>query len=370
MTSLYYYHNGKIAEVSEEQMATIKDIAEIVGTSTTTVSNVLHGKLNKVSSENVERIQKVIEEQKYVLPMGMSVLTSKKSKIIGVVIWIPMHYEYSILADPFYGNVVGVLERIISKAGYYMMLYSSDSLNDIYRMTMAWNVDGLIALTFNYEEYRKLSTMANKPVVAIDLYSDSEEDMYNVGIDDENGGYLMTKYLIECGFQKIFLLSYSDVTIDHLRWRGYRRALIEAGLPYKKENYIILSDYPEKRIENYKRLLPYAGKNCAMFCLADMLAIEVMGYFQKNGCRVPEDISVVGYDDIPVSCMTSPALTTVRQNIARKGEMAGKMMLDILEGNPIEEHNILLPVSLCIRGSVGRPKQDAELEGQVSNQLL
>lgn len=338
-------------------MATIKEIAEIVGTSTTTVSNVLHGKLNKVSKETVEKIQKVIEEQNYVLPMGMSVLTSKQSKIIGVVILIPMHYEYSILADPFYGNIVGVLERMLSAAGYYMMLYSSDSLDDICRMAMAWNVDGLIALTFDCEQYQKLSMMAGKPVVAVDMGGNLSSDVYNVGSDDENGGYLMTKHLINYGYEKIFVLAFTDQAMDHMRWRGYRKALGEAGLPYKKENFIILSDYKEKRMKNYDRLLKLAGNGCALFFLSDMLAIEAVGYFQKKGYRIPEDFAIVGYDDIPVSSMVSPELTTIRQNIAKKGERAAQMMLDILDGKEIGERNVQMPVNLCIRSSAKAVKE-------------
>ncbi|MDD6660123.1 MAG: LacI family DNA-binding transcriptional regulator [Lachnospiraceae bacterium] len=333
-------------------MATIKEIAEIVGTSTTTVSNVLHGKLNKVSKEMVEKVQRVVDEQNYVLPMGMSVLTSKRSAIIGVVIWIPTHYESQILADPFYGNVVGALERVISDAGYYMMLYSSRSMNDIYRMAKAWNVDGLIALTFNYEKYQKLTAMVKKPVVAIDISSDLRENVYNIGIADEEGGYLMTQYLIRCGFEKIFILAKTDAAMDHLRYRGYRRALQEAGIPNKKENFIILSDYAEKRKKNYDRMIESMEKDCALFFLSDMLAIEAMGHFQKRGLRVPEDVSIVGYDDIELASMVTPALTTVRQNVSQKGEAAARMLLDILDGKQVEEPFVMLPVGLSIRESV------------------
>lgn len=341
-------------------MATIKDIAEIVGTSTTTVSNVLHGKLNKVSKDMVEKVQRVVEEQNYVLPMGMSVLTSKRSEIIGVVIWIPMHYDTSILADPFYGNIVGALERMISDAGYYMMLYSSSSMNDIYRMAMAWNVDGLIALTFNYEQYRKLTAMVKKPVVAIDLSSEETENVYNVGIADEEGGYLMTQYLIRCGFEKILILANSDAAMDHLRYRGYRRALQEAGIPNKKENFIILSDYAEKRKQNYERLMNSLEKDTALFFLSDMLAIEAMGYFQKHGIRIPDDLSIAGYDDIGVASMMTPALTTVRQNVSQKGEAAAQMLFDILDGKTVENPFVMLPVTLSVRESVRRKNGGAD----------
>ena len=337
-------------------MVTIKDIAEMVGTSTTTVSNVLHGKLNKVSKETVEKVQRVIEEQNYVLPMGTSRLTAKRSQIIGVVIWESLHYDTSILADPFYATVVGALERVISNAGYYMMLYSSRYMDDIYRMARAWNVDGLITLTFNYEQYQGLTAMVKKPVVAIDLSGNISGDIrkrvYDVGIADEEGGYLMTQYLIRCGFDKIFILANTDRAANHLRYRGYLRALQEAGLPNKRENFVLLSDYREARMENYERLLERMDKDCALFFTADRLAIEAMGYFQRKGIKIPEELSIAGYDDINVASMMMPALTTVRQNVSQKGRMAAQMLLDILDGKPVEENYVMLPVNLCIRESV------------------
>ena len=83
-----------------------------------------------------------------------------------------------------------------------------------------------------------------------------------------------------------------------------------------------------------------------------MLAIEAMGHFQKRGLRVPEDVSIVGYDDIELASMVTPALTTVRQNVSKKGEAAAKMLLDILDGKAVKEPFIMLPVSLSIRESV------------------
>ena len=193
--------------------------------------------------------------------------------------------------------------------------------------------------------------MAGKPVVAVDMGGTLSPEMYNFGSDDETGGYLMTKHLIQCGYDKILILAYSDVAMDHMRWRGYRKALNEAGLPYKKENFIILSDYKEKRLKNYDRLLKVAESGTALFFLSDMLAIEAIGYCQKKGYRVPEDFAIVGYDDIPAASMIYPELTTIRQNIVKKGERTAQMMLDILAGKEPEERNVQMPVNLCIRSS-------------------
>ena len=93
-------------------------------------------------------------------------------------------------------------------------------------------------------------------------------------------------------------------------------------------------------------------KDCALFFLSDMLAIEAMGHFQKRGLRVPEDVSIVGYDDIELASMVTPALTTVRQNVSQKGEAAARMLLDILDGKQVEEPFVMLPVGLSIRESV------------------
>ena len=119
----------------------------------------------------------------------------------------------------------------------------------------------------------------------------------------------------------------------------------------------LLSDYLAKRKQQYDRLIDTMGKNCALFFLSDMLAIEAMGYFRKKGLRIPEDVSVAGYDDIAVSHMMMPALTTVRQNIEQKAELAGQMLLDILEGKQVKDPVVMLPVNLCIRDSVRRPEK-------------
>ena len=83
-----------------------------------------------------------------------------------------------------------------------MMLYAAESLEDIFHMALAWNVDGLIAITFKYQNYMKLKTLVNKPIVAIDLINKEKSDYVNVGLQDENGGYIMTKYLLETSYEK------------------------------------------------------------------------------------------------------------------------------------------------------------------------
>lgn len=163
-------------------MTTIKEIAEMAGVSMTTVYNVLHGNVKKVSKANMEKIQALLDEYHYVPKMGLSALKNNSSKIIGVVIHTSRYYENTVISDTFYSHVIGALEESLRKEGYYMMLYAAEDLEEIFHMSLAWNVDGLIAITFKYHNYIKLKTLINKPIVAIDLIDKEAEDYVNVAM--------------------------------------------------------------------------------------------------------------------------------------------------------------------------------------------
>lgn len=255
-------------------MITIKEIAEICNVSTTTVSNVIHGKTKKVSDQNIRKIRKVLREKRYIPRMGLSSLTNSQSHIIGVVVHIKKYYPNTIIADPFYGELVGFLEESIRQSGYYMMLYTSESLDDIFKMAVSWNVDGLIAISFTENDYHKIGSLTGKPIVAIDLYNESDNDFYNVGLDDEQGGYLMTKYLIDAGYKNILLIGSQNFGVDHHRFLGYKRALAETGLPIKKEDFVIFNENPLKRGEVYKYIMKLVNKNYALFSFQIILRMK------------------------------------------------------------------------------------------------
>lgn len=335
-------------------MITIKEIAELCNVSTTTVSNVIHGKTKKVSNENIQKIQKVLKEQNYIPRMGLSSLTNRNSKIIGVVIHIKKYYKSTIIADPFYAELIGFLERYINESGYYMMLYTSDDLNSIFEMAVSWNVDGLIAISFTENDYQKIRSLTEKPIVAIDLYNDIDDDYYNIGLDDEEGGYIMTKHLIENGFKKILVIGNQNYGVDHQRFLGYTRALAEHGMPYNKDNFIIISDNPQKRKEVYRYFLQLVNKDYALFFLSDLLASDSMRFLQENGIVIPRDISIAGFDDNLYSRITSPQITSIHQDISAKASSAIRLVLNLINNNPIEEKDIRLPVYLVKRDSIKR----------------
>ena len=166
-------------------MMIIREIAEQADVSMTTVYNVLHGNVKKVSKENTKKIQKLLDEYHYVPKLGLRALKNNSSKIFGVVIHSSRYYENSAISDTFYSHIIGAMEEMLRKAGYYMMLYAAQNLEEIFHMALAWNVDGLIAITFTYRDYIKLKTLVNKPIVAIDLINKENSDYVNVGLQDK-----------------------------------------------------------------------------------------------------------------------------------------------------------------------------------------
>lgn len=333
-------------------MIAVKEIAEMAGVSMTTVYNVIHGNAKKVSKAKMEKIQALLKEYHYVPKMGLSALKNNSSKIIGVVIHTSRYYEDTVISDMFYSHVIGALEESLRTAGYYMMLYSASELEDIFHMALAWNVDGLIVITFRYQEYMKLKVLTNKPIVAIDLIDKESGDYFNVGLQDENGGYMMTKYLLECGYQDIFVCSRKNVGVDHDRWNGFRKAWAESGRALKENDFISLYDTENERNKNYNRMLKFINRNIALFFLSDMFAVEAMHYFQSHGVDIPNELGIAGFDDSPLAKYCYPRLTTVRQDISEKGKCAVDMLIAVLEGRMEGKAEVRQPVKLVKGDSV------------------
>jgi transcriptional regulator len=330
----------------------IKEIAEIAGVSMTTVYNVLHGNVKKVSKENTKKIQKLLDEYHYVPKMGLRALKNHSSKIIGVVIHSSCYYENSAISDTFYSHLIGAMEEALRKAGYYMMLYAAESLEEIFHMALAWNVDGLIAITFTYRDYIKLKTLVNKPIVAIDLIEKENSDYVNVGLQDKKGGYIMTKYLLEKGYESVYVCARKNIGVDRERWLGYREAWKEAGKEFLQNDFLFLYETEQKRSENYKMMGKFIGKKTALFFLADVFAVEAMRYFHESGIKIPEDLGIAGFDGNVLGKYCDPRLTTVYQDVAEKGRMAVKLMIDLLEKRLINGLDVSRPVTLIPGRSV------------------
>lgn len=337
-------------------MITIKDMAEIAGVSPTTVSNVLHGRTKKMSPDTLKKVQQVIEESKYVSNMGARLLANYGSRLIGVIVTYDRNRDQSAVQDPFYSEIIGALEQEIRKNEYFMLLYTSANVDESVRMASAWNVEGLIVMGCPPEDCPKFRERTNVPVVFIDSYfKDNKYEYYNVGLDDFGGGYEMTKHLIRRGHRRIAFLADSEqpVGVDYERLRGYKQALVEAGIAFRERDYIPLHF---KKVIRHTQLTEFAQERLrdytALFFASDFYASDAINTFFSVGLRIPEDVSVAGFDDNIFAWHCRPALTTVQQKVADKAYHAVKLMLQIIKGEENHGKNIHLPVKLIVRQSV------------------
>ena len=338
-------------------MVTIKEIADRAGVSTTTVSNVIHGKTKRVSPSTIQKIEGLIREMGYVQKLGLRVLNKEHSQLIAVVINYHRDFKDTILGDPFYGKIIGCIEEQVQSMDYYLMLYFTKDIEKIFQMVMSWNVDGVIAISFSKRNCEKIYQLIKKPVVSVDAYGEMEEGqenhVVNIGLDDESGGYEMTRHLLQCGYEHIKVCAGRDGAVDHLRYVGAQKAMRRMAKENQKLQFVALGMDYEKRRSSYDWLMQRRLPGTALFFLSDMYAMEAISYMADKGLHIPQDIGIAGYDDISYAEITAPKLTTVRQDVEQKASLAVRTLMEgIHSGETPRGYEIKLPVTLMLRSSV------------------
>ncbi|HYE08581.1 MAG TPA: LacI family DNA-binding transcriptional regulator [Patescibacteria group bacterium] len=333
-------------------MVTLKDIAKEAKVSVTTVSNVIHGNHKRVAQETVEKIRMIIERTNYVPNMTARSLVNKLSKIIGVINHVVPEKSGSFISDPFHSVVIEGIEEKLREKGYYLMVRTVYSEDELFSLLRNWNIDGLILIGLFQDEFFEKLMNADVPFVLVDSYIDNLKVM-NIGLEDCNGGYMATKYLIDKGHRNIVfaspIIKHNGVVEE--RFKGYKLALKEANIPFEKKNVYQQEITITEGIELGHKLAHRTDVS-AIFATADILAAGIISGLNEQGKRVPDDFSVIGFDDLYISSLTAPRLTTIHQDTQKKGKVAAESLISVIEGNPIENNNIIMPVSLIERHSV------------------
>lgn len=310
--------------------ATIKDIALAANVSPMTVSNVLNGRRAKASDDTVERIMSAVKTLGYRPNMSARSLVSNASRMVGVVIPFTETQNQLLLDNPFYAEMISGIESALRRNGYYMMLSGTGEGHAQLDTLQHWNMDGLIVLGVYreglYEQLRELDL----PTLLIDSYID-DAHFHHLRLDDEAAAHAATCHLIERGHSGIALVTgviRSSGVIER-RVAGYRRALAEAGIAYDPTRVLsgsVTFDWGAEAADALTRLPDVT----AAFCTADLVAAGLLAGLHRLGRRIPEDYSVMGFDNLPVSRMVYPALTTVDQAILDKGKLAGDLITRLL----------------------------------------
>lgn len=333
-------------------MITIKEMANIIGVSPTTVSNVIHGKTKEVSPELTKRIQEVIREYNYIPNMSASNLAKNNSRVIGFIMHTGAKLYNNDVQDFFTSELLGEIEKGVRCAGYYLMLYISDQTEAIHNFVRSWNVDGIIALGFKYDAASQLQQVFDKPMVFIDGYFYDDQEYVNVGLEDYQSGYDITKEVLSYGHRHIVFASDNLSGVDGMRYEGCKKAV------YDWEDDVILEHVMiERSMEGIQNLAhsikEKIGIITAVIFASDSYAVSVMGILLDQGLQIPKDLSMIGFDDTPMSTVVRPQLTTVHQSTGDKAKVAIQKLLPWIETGkkPMSVRMNCYPV---IRESLGK----------------
>ena len=335
-------------------MVTLKDIADEAGVSITTVSNVVHHRKSRVSPELVAKIRQIMEREHYVPSMSARTLANNHSAIIGVITHLTPQNTGSTVGDPFLSTFVDSIEKRTREEGYYLMIRAVEDARDLAALSRSWQLSGLILTGMFKDDFFDTTKELGIPFVLIDSYVD-DENVCSIGLEDEKGGYIATRHLLDMGHRVIAFASPSirPGGVIEKRLLGYQRALEEYRVGFDP-SLIFTQEMSVDEGRRLGRLLADRKEITGVFATADILAAGIMAGLHESGLNVPLDRSVVGFDDNYLSQLTVPALTTVHQDAQQKGVMATDMLLRQLRNEQVTEKNVILPVSLVERGSVRR----------------
>lgn len=331
----------------EEKRVRICDIADELGLSTATVSNVLHGKTAKISDETVRRVQALLEERQYIPSMAGILLAQNDSKIIGIVVNDHEKYEEHTLEDVFIASSLNYLSTEIEKNGQFMMVKKTTDPEEIIKFASMWNMDGLVLIGFCDQDYMYLRNHMRIPFVVYDGYCSQAERIYNITIDNYDGGVQIGSYFRQKGHRRALCISDNQICVDKERYDGFCAGFGRSGV-----DFMLIPMQKAERREYYITNLEKIRSYSAVFAVSDHYAIEFMHFLMEQGISVPGEISVAGFDDTPICTLVSPTLTSVRQDVALRAKIAIEKLRELKEKKDTET-TIRLPVTLIERASSG-----------------
>lgn len=340
-------NKGKGSRVS------IKDVARAAGVSHSTVSRALRNS-PLVNAETAAHIRRIAEEMGYIPNIVAQSLVTQRTYTVGLVV--------TTISDPFIDQIVEGIEDLATREGYSVFLSSShaDPGREI-AVVEAFHrrrVDGVIVLASRVGSmYTERLQELGVPIVLINNQADGAY-LYSVSADDLSGARQAVRHLVDLGHTCIgYVGCHFRPPSNRRRLEGYRQELARAGLPYESDLVVHPKTFSD--VENGRLALDAllnAGATAA-FCYNDRMAIGLMAEARHRGIRVPEDLSIVGFDDIEASSYVFPSLTTVKQPRFEMGMRAMQMLLDLLAGQEVDDD--LMPCELVVRESTAPPRKES-----------
>lgn len=333
---------------------TISEIAKLANVSIATVSRVVNNKAEGVSDAKRQEIKKLIAKYNYQPNALARSMVTKKSNTVGFII--------PDIENPFFPGMARGVEDAAVKKGYTVFLCNSDgkiSKESDYIMTLyEKRVDGLILAptgTDSEDNIESILRESTLPIVIVDepVYIGGS---YGVFCDDEKGGYMATKHLIDLGHKSIACITGPDTSASaHKRVKGYIRALEEASIPVNND-WIVFGGYNYEHGLKTTDAIRRSNSPTAIFAANDLIAYGVYQSLQNSGLAIPDDFSVVGFDNLLASNFLTPGLTTINQDAYSLGLRAAEVLFSILEKQPAKSKVTWFDPTLVERKSTCPPR--------------
>jgi LacI family transcriptional regulator len=340
-----------IVGVTFSQRVKMSDVARAAGVSVATVSKVVNARYG-VAQATVERVQQVIHQLGYEASLGAQGLRSHRTNVLGILL-----AEF----EPFSTELLKGASREVAGTGYQLLAYSG---GDGDGMAVGWErrslarlsgtlIDGAIIVTPTVVE-----TKQGFHVVAVDPHT-GPSDLPTVDSDNFAGAVVATTYLLSLGHRRIGHISgRPDLESARLREAGFRQAMADAGVAVDERLVRVGGFRIESAASTAAELLALADRPTAVFAGNDLSAISTIDVAQGMGLTVPDDLSVIGFDNVPESALVTPQLTTISQPLQRMGAEALRLLIDLMRGVERDTH-IRLPTELVVRASCRPPSAGA-----------
>lgn len=325
---------------------TIHDVAKAAGVSVATVSKAINGR-DGVSPTTLTHVMSVVEELGYASSLVATSMRRQQTNVIGVLV-----AEF----EPFAVQLLQGVSTALQNTRYDVLAYAGSVSAGVH---LGWErrslsrlggtlIDGAIIVTPT-----TTPAHASVPIVAVDPHT-GPQGTSTVSVHNQDGARAAVEHLIGLGHRRIgHLRGRTDLESAHQREEGYRRALHDAGIRFDPTLVVEGGYRTADSTAGAHQLLDLADPPTGVFAANDQSAIEMMRVAVERGVRVPHDLSVVGFDDVPEAASHEPQLTTVRQPLHEMGAIAVRVLLEMLDGGPQED--VRLPAELIVRGSTATP---------------
>jgi DNA-binding LacI/PurR family transcriptional regulator len=337
-----------MSSISQNRNATIDEVARLAGVSSATVSRVIN-QTAFVNPETTKKVQDAIEILHYVPSSAAQTLAGKKTNTIGLIV--------QAISEVFFVPLLRGIELAASQAGYNLLIHATHFQHEIqgYKTLGEHNTDGVLVFANSLDE-TELSYLYKNQFPAVLIYHNPPQEITlpSINIDNKSGALNMMEHLIQVHNRKriVFLRGPQDTHDAIWREKGYRQALQTHGIPYD-DNLVAQGDFLyETAVDSMRTIIQKGVQFDAVFSADDGSAFGAYAALKGAGIRVPEDVSLVGFDDVPFADHFSPTLTTVQAPTEAIGKLAVDTLIQRIQGTEVQQ-DVLLPTQLVIRQSCG-----------------